>query len=288
LGHGATFDEARGEVVDESGERIAGLKPGFDVATVDLEVMRRGLDVFRSTMAKRLIRFFAREAHAAEVRGDHRPEIVRVDGGFVGLAECIGADPGKDAEKLRDLLAIGRMLDVSTPGLQVHGLWHANTVRPNAPGQRRVLEVVLNYRVFLSGAAEAMKATGATTKPARRARLLVPVLQHDPPYRVAQRREWGRVWSVADAVLMRLVEDGAELAREGGVRVDSKAWARLVTDAGLDEGRAPIVRDLMLDGEGADGRPPLLRRTGADRFSLAPEHATELAFILARSGKGNR
>lgn len=72
------------------------------------------------------------------------------------------------------------------------------------------------------------------------------------------------------------------------MRIDSKAWARLVTDAGLDEGRVSVVRDLMLDGEGADGSPPLLEHVRADRFSLAPEHATELAFIMSRVDLGRR
>lgn len=286
LSRGATLDEATGEVRNEHGERLARLKPGLEVATLDLEVMRRGLDVFRSTLARRLIRYFAHEAHRAEVRGDLRPEIVRIDGGFSGLAEIIGADPGKERVRVRDLLAFGRLLDVSTPGLEVHGLWYANTLRLNAPGQRRALEVVLNHRVFLSGAAESMKATAANTREARRSRLLVPVLRHDPPFRVPNHAEWGRVWSVADAVLVLLVDSGAELAREGCARIDSKAWSRLITDAGLDERRAPTVRARLLEGDGVS--PPLVSSIGADRFTLAPEHETELSFILARAASGRR
>ena len=285
LSRGATLDEATGEVRGDNGERIAGLKPGLDVATLDLEVMRRGLDVFRSTLARRLIRFFAHEAHRAEVRGDLRPEVVRIDGGFSGLAEIIGADPGKERVRVRDLLAFGRMLDVSTPGLEVGGLWRWDNVHA-VPGRRAVLEVDLSRRVFLSGAAESMKATGVHTREARLARLLVPVLRHDPPYRVKKRAEWGRVWSVADAVLVLLVDSGAALALEGGARVDSKTWGRLVADAGLDDGRVSTVRTMLLEGDGVS--PPLLAKVGADRFTLASEHGAELAFILARSSSATR
>ncbi len=280
LARGAALDEGTGEVRDGKGSLVAGLVPGLDVATLDLEVMRRGLEVFRSTLARRAIRFFAHEAHRGDVRGDLRPEIVCVDGGLVGLAEAIGCHPRKDAQRVRDLLDLGRVLDVSTPGLEVHGLWHW-TVIAEAPGRRARLEVDLNRWVFLEGAAERLKVRGVNTREARLERLLVPVLRHDPPFRVAQRRERGRVWTVADAVLVVLVDNGAELAAEGGTRIDSKAWKRLVDEAGLDEGRASIVRDLMLTGDGTS--PPLLARVSGDRFTLAPDRATELAFILARS-----
>jgi len=284
LGLSGSLDEVSGEFKDARGERVARLNP--EVATVDLEVMRRGLSWFRSTLAKRLVRFFAREAHRAEVRGDYRPELVLVDGGLVGLAERIGADPGKDAGKLSDLLRFGRAIDLSTPGLDVQGLWYANTLKRSAPGRRSALEVGLNRRVFLAGAAESMKATGANTRQARRSRLLVPLLQHDPPYRVPNHAERGRVWSVADAVLILLVDNASDLANENGARIDSKGWGRLVADAGLDERRMSTVRDRMLDGDGVS--PRLLERTGPDRFTLASEHAAELEFIVSRVDSGRR
>lgn len=306
LGRTVTLDEGSGEVRDGKGERIAGLNPKREVAAVDLEVMRRGLEVFRSTLARRAFKFLKHEAHRAEVRGDHRPEIVLVDGGLVGFAERIGCSSKADAERVRDLLDAGRLLDLSTPWLEVHGLWIWNAVSAAARysrgrqgpgvargldvggmhGQRAVLEVVLNHRVFLSGAAESMKETGANTREARRARLLVPIPEHDPPYRVPNRAEWGRVWSVADAALVLLVDNGAELTREGGARIDSKTWGRLVADAGLDAGRVSTVRTMLLEGDAVS--PPLLALVGADRFTLAPEHAAELAFIVSRVDAGKR
>jgi hypothetical protein len=284
----ASFDEASGEVRDHRGDRVAGLNPDADVAKIDLEVMRRGLMAFRTTTAKRFVRYLAHEAHRGEVRGDYRPEIVIIEGGLIGLTEAIGCDARKDARRVRELLDFGRCLDVSTPGLDVHGLWTWNCGRRNAPGQRRMLEVNLNHRVFLSGAAESMRATGVDTGEARRDRLLVPVLQHDPPYRVPNHAERGRAWSVADAVLVLLVDRARDLANDGGVRIDSKGWARLVDEAGLDETRAGVVRDRLLEGDGVS--PPMLAVASADRFTLASEHALELAFIVSRidSRKRNR
>lgn len=302
----ATLDNATAEVRDAKGKRIAGLNPKCEVATVDLEVMRRGLEVFRSTLARRAFKFLRHEAHRAELRCDHRPEIVRIDGGLVGFAERIGCTSKADADRVRDLLDAGRLLDLSTPWLEVHGLWIWNAVSAAARysrgrqgpgpmrgldvgglrGQRAVLEVILNHRVFVSGAAESMRKAGANTREARRARLLVPIPERDPPYRVTNRAEWGRVWSVADAVLVLLVDNGAELAGEGGVRIDGKAWARLVADAGLDAGRASTVRTMLLEGDGVS--PPLLAKVGGDRFTLAPDHAAELAFIVSRVATGRR
>ncbi len=285
LAQGATFHEASGEVRDANGERIAGVKSGLDVTTLDVEVMRRGLERFRGTASRRLVRFLAHEAHRGEVRGEHRPDIVSVDGGLVGLAELIGCDPRKDAQRVRDLLHLGGWIDLSIGPLEVHGLWTWNTLA-EAPGRRARLEVNLNPCVFLSGAAEQLKAAGGSTRDARAQRLLVPILRTDPPFRVPQRRERGRVWSVADAVLVRLVDSAAELASEGGVRIGARAWARLVADAELDEARARVVRDLLLEGDGE--APMMLRWAGGDRYTLADTHATELAFILSRVDSGRR
>lgn len=276
LGRQCSLDETSGELKDSKGKPIARL----EVAAVDLAIMRRGLAVFRSTLAHKLVRFFSHEAHRAELRGVHRPEIVLIEGGLVGLAESIGCNPKKECDRLRDLLAIGRALDLSTPGLDVHGLWHWNTLKKAAPGQRAVLEIILNHRIFLKGSATDLKAMGINSREAQRARRLVPVTRNDPPHRIPNRAEWGRAWSVADAVLLVLVDAAGDLAREGSTRIDSNAWQRLVTEAGLDSSRVARVRDVLIDGDGVS--PPLLARVSPDRFTLAPCHGAELAFIMAR------
>lgn len=273
MGRRATING--GDLLDGGGNAIA----RFDVAAVDPALVRRGLAAFRTTIAHKLIRFLALEAHAATVRGDGRPEVVRVEGGLAGLASILGRTDHDAPNDLRDILAVGRSLDLSAPGLEVHGLWHGNTVTRHAPGQRSMFELVLNERVFLPGTAFDMKASG-DSRPARRARLLVPVLQNDPPHRTPNRNEWGLVWSAALGVLVRMVDGAPELVRDGGVLLDAKAWAMLVDEAGLDRGRVSVVRSTLLEGDGV--ARPLLERVGPDRFTLANDHASELAFIVSR------
>lgn len=283
LARGATLEEVRCELVDARGERIAGRKPDdSEVAAMPVEVVRRGLKAWRSTTARRVVRFFALEAHAGEVRGDLRPERLRIKGGLGGLAEGAGCGGHKARGIVRDVLNLGRWLDLSIRGgLEVHGLWTWNQHRAEAPGLARELVVNLNPDVFLSGVATDMKHTmGDGTRDARRARLLVPVLRHEVPFRIPNKAERGLVWSVADSALVVLVDRAPELVAEGGVRIDLAAWRQLVDEAGLDEARAGTVRDLLLEGDGE--APSMLRHVGGDRYTLAEVHAPELAFIVSR------
>lgn len=269
------------EVRGAAGQRLAAIFPRNDVPTVHPEVMRRGHARFGSVAGKRIFRLFAHEAHGAEIRGALRPESLVIAGGLSGLALMLGEDPAKATGDLRALLDFGRALDLSFDGLEVNGLWTWNMTQANAPGKRRELEVNLNPRVFLSGAAETLKATG-DTRQARRARLLVPVLRSEPPYRVPKRSEWGQAWAAADVALLRIVEHKTALAN-GGVRFDAAIWRELVESVGLDRSRGAGVRSLLLEGDGLN--PPLLIDTGGDRFDLADVHGVERAFIVSTVGR---
>lgn len=257
-----------------------GLIGRYDVAAVEPVVMKSGLGLLRGVIGHKLLRHLPLEAHQARLRGDTRPDQILIDGGFAGLAQQIGCNDS-DACELRKLLIAGGHLTVSAPGLEIGGLWHWNLVEKPAPGQRSVLELVLNERVFLPGTSKEMKATGGSAREAKRARRLVPVLTSEPPHRLRNRAEWGLAWSVAFGAIVVLVDGAHDLAATGGVLFDDKKWRGLLYDVGLTADRLSALRTILLEGDGA--APPLLERVTPNRFTLAPAHSAERAFILART-----
>lgn len=259
-----TIRNPRGEVVGH-----------IDVTAVEPALVRIGVGMFSTTIGHKLVRHCALKAHAATIRGDHRPELITFDGGFLGLAHELGVD--RNPGTARALLEAGQYVRLTTPGVEIGGLWTWREVKA-APGRRACLEMHLSPWVFLPGAGTDLKVTQGNSLAARERRRLVPVLRDDPPHRMlANRAEWGLAWSVAFGLVIMFVDQAEELANDGAVHVDAKAWARLLEDAGLCAARLPVLRDGMLGGDGT--APALLERVGHDRYTLAPAHAAELAYI---------
>jgi hypothetical protein len=231
----------------------------------------KGLEWLSSIAGHRLLRWEVVEGHRRYLTtgGDR---VLRVEGGWAGLAEKIGASTKKDADKLRGIVLAQAHCRFEFPdGSAGNLLSYREPTDPAARGRTRVVEITLGTPLLPHYVSLLPQGKSA---PMREARRLVPMLADLPPF-VGRSNDHGAQASLALAVVTELRVQAARLVEDGGAQVPFDTLAR----------RFRIGPDLLarvLDRwtkDGDDG-PAFLQRVDATRVTLGDAHAPERDFIL--------
>lgn len=288
----AELDAGRGVVVPAGrGDRWGGLVLAHVAPAADLAAVAEGAELLRTLTAERLVRWMIRTAHDQHLRGEPRPTVIAVSGGWSGLASAIGAGSKKAADELRRLVPALR-------GLQIE--WS-----PGGMNGRRTRTVLLSgysepgEKAAPGKARELLIEVPALLLPAvlkkdelPRDRSLIPVLsvpRLGAVNPVLHARAAGLEWD-ALAYVRRGVE---ELHRFGAVAVP---WEELGAKRGLSpEAVGRLVEDWRRDAPELTGDDRYARweltDAAAGRWMLADREPTRdaRAFLLdgaARSAQG--
>jgi len=226
-----------------------------------------GLEAMGTVHAHRLFKMLILRSHEVELAGDDRFDVLVFPGGLSEIAQGVGLNPKKHTSKVRDILNAGGCIQWNSGYAEGGGLW-TWTHLPSRGGLKIKLADVL-----CPGYAPAMR--GDYHK-ARRARRLVPELQHGPPV-TGRNNEHAAIWTLHRRVLVEAVDNSKEMAREGGVLIPGERWQALAKRSNLPPRSVEPVVAAYLEGDGE--APPFLQQVGVDRFTLSDAHELERAFI---------
>ena len=233
-------------------------------------LLEQGLAWLSSVTGHRLLRWEVVEGHRRYLTTGDR--VLRVEGGWSGLAEAIGASTKKDADKLRSLVLAQAHCRFQLPdGTAGNLLSYREPTEHGGRGRTRTVEITLGTPL-LPGYVDALP--GSKSVSAREARRLVPMLADLPPF-VGQRNGHGAQASLALAVVTELRTQAAELVKEGGVVVP---FDRLGRRFGVKPSLLPEMRDRWTR-DGDDGPAFLKSVDKAGRVTLGDEHKPARDFL---------
>jgi hypothetical protein len=257
----------------------------LDVPTVEMgalpRLLRRGLELFGSIQAHRIVRHVVVEGHRRAITGEADPRVLRYQGGWSTLAAQANVTEADDARAI--VVALAHAAHEMTDG--THGNLLAYTARRGAPGRPGLVSLTLGD-MLLPHFVHSLDASKARTPTENRR--LVPIV--DFAGFVGRNNDHAAQATLQMMFMARLRDAAAELAETGTVRITDAEFAVIAHDAALTPTLLPKVIDRWTrDGDDA---PAFMVKTG-DRYTLAPHFAPALAFLeaagqmsLARSKAG--
>jgi hypothetical protein len=256
-------------IIDRDGGGIvAELPPSVDAAFAERIAQPGALDVFGHVHAHRLINHVARTVHEQKESGISDYRSITFEGGFSGLREAISYRESKNDE-LKELLYAGQYLEFSGLNIQGGGLW----TWTNKMGPRGFLKIVAGDPLLPNFNA-IYKDVNDTS---RRARRLIPVLEHEPRLDMLNPRSQGPALTLVWLMLVELRDHAERLATNGAIRTTEGRWRAMGERAGLPPGTIGGILEAWSDA--GDGAVQLIERTGAE-WTLAEPHALARDFII--------
>lgn len=257
----------------------------LDVPTVEMgalpRLLRRGLELFGSIQAHRIVRHVVVEGHRRAITGEADPRVLRYQGGWSALAAQANVTEADDARAI--VVALAHAAHELTDG--THGNLLAYTARRGAPGRPGLVSLTLGD-MLLPHFVHSLDPSKARTPTENRR--LVPIV--DFAGFVGRNNDHAAQATLQMMLMARLRDAAAELAETGTVRITDVEFAALAHDACLTPALLPKVIDRWTR-DGDDG-PAFMVKAG-DRYTLAPHFAPALAFLeaaghmsLARSKAG--
>jgi hypothetical protein len=251
--------------------RLVATLPPETVARLAGPEASERLAMLQTVPARRFLRHLVTEGQQAEADGRAGSEgapVVTIAGGLDTMR-----DWGKKIEWER-LLEAGQWIEWEYQGRKFGGLW---TYARDRPGPGRPAEVRVTLGELLR--------RNVVQKLHRDDKLLVPILQHDPPIPDGlAMQNHAAVWRLQDRLLLRMAEGWRDAEADAErYRMRDSALAILGTDAGLPERELERVLGAFADGAG--DVPPLLEVETDGRgwrvVRLADPHAAERDFMAA-------
>ena len=257
----------------------------LDVPTVEMgalpRLLRRGLELFGSIQAHRIVRHVVVEGHRRAITGEADPRVLRYQGGWSALAAQANVTEADDARAI--VVALAHAAHELTDG--THGNLLAYTARRGSPGRPGLVSLTLGD-MLLPHFVHSLDPSKARTPTENRR--LVPIV--DFAGFVGRNNDHAAQATLQMMFMARLRDAAAELAETGTVRITDAEFAALAHDAGLTPALLPKVIDRWTH-HGGDA-PAFMVKAG-DRYTLAPHFAPALAFLeaagqmsLARSKAG--
>lgn len=266
--------------VQEKGGQIA-LDLGIDrpcVIRVELAASPRvikGIGLFQSIHAHRMIRGLAFAAHERALAGELDPRVLTYEGGFAALAEACGIEGREGATKARELLDAFAALDLSLPGGDsARGL--LTFVYGEARRNRKAyLKVVTGLLLLPDYVHELQRIAGTTSVAARREQDLIPLLPVPPV--LGRANEAGAQATLQLRVMAHLRDHAADLAEGRGAPLTLDTWAQLSAESHVP--RSLVSRLLPHWQEDHHDGPAVLKRVNRDRYTLGDAHAAARTFL---------
>lgn len=254
------WDPASGSLTFEGRElaRVMG-------ATIDLDVILRGLSLLGSLTAHRLFRWEVMTGYEQRMADMPNPSTLEVPGGWAGLARMLKLNPDKHATDLRAIVKAQAHFEFTFPnGARGNLLTYLETP---ARGQKQAhVSITLGKPLMPHYAAELMGD----------AKRLVPLLRQLPPL-YGRPNEHGQQMTMALSIVAELRERARELAQKGCVQLTHDDFTRLADRSGLPRQLIVPVRDHWIAGDAK--APAFLALRGGDRYTLADAHRAERDFI---------
>lgn len=266
--------------VQEEGGQIA-LDLGFDrpcVIRAELAASPRvikGIGLFQSIHAHRVIRGLAFAAHERALAGELDPRVLTYEGGFAALAEACGVEGREGATKARELLDAFAALDLSLPGGDsARGL--LTFVYGEARRNRKAyLKVVAGLLLLPDYVHELQRLAGTTGVAARREQDLIPLLPVPPV--LGRANEAGAQATLQLRVMAHLRDHAVDLAEGRGAPLPLDTWTQLAAESHVP--RSLVSRLLPHWQEDHQDGPAVLKRVNRDRYTLGDAHAAARAFL---------
>lgn len=234
-------------------------------ATIDLDVILRGLSLLGSLTAHRLFRWQVMTGHEQRMSDLPSANTLEVPGGWAGLARMLKMNPDKHATDLRAIVKAQAHFAFTFPNGSTGNL--LTYLETPARGQKQAhLSITLGKPLMPHYAAELMGD----------AKRLVPLLRQLPPL-YGRPNEHGQQMTMALSVVAELRERARELSEKGSVQLSHDDFTRLADRSGLPRQLIVPVRDHWLAGD--DKAPAFLALRGSDRYTLADSHRAEREFI---------
>lgn len=259
-----------------AGEQVLGPR-GEQIATLDARLASTvTLGALGGVHGHRLLSYLVRTVHTQSEAGAHDWRRVEVPGGLPGLRTVLGVhDSGHGP--LRELLRAGSSLSWSTAEGEGCGLWSWHEQRP-APGRPATLEIIAGAPLTPGWAVTRYHGSGVD---ARRARRLVPVLEHEPPIAHLHSRHQAPALALAWLALVELRDHAAELAAHGVITTSMERWQQLAALAGLP---LASLEGLLKVWSARDSDGVQLLELMGEQWTLAAPHALARDFV-AEAGR---
>lgn len=264
-------------LIDQDKATIATLtgKAGVPVREMRLafELARKGAALLGSANGHRVVRWLLFRAHE-QVRADGGSRfspILRVDGGFRGMAEAVGAgNSNKAGTQIRQIVHALSRLDFPLPDKSTGDLLTFREY-PARRGQQAVVSVTPGEALLPNYLFRFRQGEN---------RAYVPAIEAFPPL-VGRLNEQGAQVTLQDRVLIEFRLHADQFFDLGGVLIPPDTWVALLRETGV----AKRLLDNLLWAwtMGKDGVPPWLARDG-DLFTLSDDHA-DVREVLAEAGK---
>jgi hypothetical protein len=249
-----------------------------DADTLNAVFVDRGLELFGTITAHRLLRWQITTGHRQAIEGHADPRVLSIKGGYSTLAHdpaFLGLSGKKAADEVRAIIEAEHACEIPLPPTGDYSRLLIRRFIP-AQGQRKAhLELVLGTALLPNYVHELKEAMGQSRERSRALRL-VPILDL-PPLAGQRRNEHGPQATFSMLLVAYLRDHAQELVAEGGVRIDTQAMTTLARRAGLSPSLVPTVIDRWI--QDGDDAPAFLKLVDADRYTLADRFTLERHFI---------
>lgn len=235
----------------------------------------RGLDLFRSIHAHKVLLHLAFAAHEKALAGELDPRVLTYEGGFAALAEASGIEGRHGAVKARELLEAFSALDLSLPGGD-HARGLLSFIYGEARRNRKAyLKIVAGLPLLPDYVHELRRVAGNTSIAARREQDLIPLLPVPPT--IGRANDAGPQATLQLRVVAHLRDHASDLAEGRGAPLPADTWTQLAAESHVPRSLAPKLLPHWLEDH-QDG-PAVLKRVDRDRYTLSDAHAAARAFL---------
>lgn len=280
LSHGTVTHLLSGPKVREEGGQTA-LDLGLSrpcVIRAELAaspLVARGIELFQSIHAHRVIRGLAFAAHERALAGELDPRVLTYEGGFAALAEACGIEGDHGVRKVRELLEAFAALDLPLPGGDsARGL--LTFVYGEARRNRKAyLKIVAGLLLLPDYVHELQRLAGTASVAARREQDLIPLLPVPPV--LGRANDAGSQATLQLRVMAHLRDHAPDLAEGRGAPLPLDTWTRLAEESHVP--RSLASRLLPHWQEDHKDGPAVLKRVDRDRYTLGDAHAPARTFL---------
>jgi hypothetical protein len=239
--------------------------PTVGADAVNVLTADKGIELFRSLTAHRLLRWQILTAHAQALADAKDPRTLLIEGGYTALAhEKLGLKSNQAIDDVRALIEAEHSCEIKLPPFGDYSRLLIRRFLPATRGRRALLELVLGTPL-LPNYVNDLKRAHVTGNPIR----LVPVLDL-PPF-IGRPNEHGAQASFSMAVVVEMRAQAREMVEWGGALLDEGTLERLARQVGLPLDTIPRVLDRWT--QDGDDEPAFLKKVGVDRYTVGDAHA---------------
>jgi len=266
-----------GPKVREEGGQMAldlGLpQPCIIREVAELPSAARGVKLFQSIHAHRVLWHIVFTAHSRAISNPGWSPHLEYEGGYAALAEACGISGGDGAVKVRELVDLFSVLDLTFPGYR--GGLLTRTFIEAKRNRRALLKIVPGTPLLPGYVHEVQRIAGTASPTARRDQDLIPLLPVPPI--MGRANDAGPQATLQLRVVAHLRDHAADLAEGRGAALPLDTWAQLAAESHVPRSLAPdLLRHWQKDHK--DG-PAVLKLVDRDRYTLGDAHAAARTFL---------